>query len=240
MKKMFFILSLIFSGNALASAEISIGTLYDYMSGQQSTYLKRIRNQGDVTAFVKVAIHEITYDAAGQPQESAELTEGRRVLIASPSRMIIPANGVQATRLLFMGERDKERYFRVRFIPVLPKQEDGFDLDANSVQKEQQQVSAGVNILTGFGTIIFVMPKESRFDTRIIKTDTMTTVVNKGNATIVLDFFEECDGRKKNCSSPSKIHLLPNMQKQLMKKSDHLYRFELIEGDKSRNMVIGH
>jgi hypothetical protein len=23
-------------------------------------------------------------------------------------------------------------------------------------------------------------------------------------------------------------------------KSDHLYRFELIEGDKSRNMVIGH
>jgi hypothetical protein len=59
--------------------------------------------------------------------------------------MIIPANGVQATRLLFMGERDKERYFRVRFIPVLPKQEDGFDLDANSVQKEQQQVSAGVN-----------------------------------------------------------------------------------------------
>jgi len=212
MKKIFSIFFLICSGNALASAEISIGTLYDYMSGQQSTYLKRIRNQGDATAFVKVAIHEITYDAAGQPQESAELTEGRR----------------------FMGERDKERYFRVRFIPVLPKQEDGFDLDANSVHKEQQQVSAGVNILTGFGAIIFVMPRESRFDTQFIKTDTMTTVVNKGNATIVLDFFEECDGRKKNCSTPSKIHLLPNMQKQLMKKSDHLYRFELIEGDKSR------
>jgi len=219
MKKICFILSLIFSSNALASAEISIGTLYDYMSGQQSTYLKRIRNQGDATAFVKVAIHEITYDAAGQPQESAELTEGRRALIASPSRMIIPANGVQATRLLFMGERDKERYFRVRFIPVLPKQEDGFDLDA---------------------AIIFVMPKERRFDTQLIKADTMTTVVNKGNTTIVLDFFEECDGRVKNCSTPGKIHLLPNMKKQLMKKSDHLYRFELIEGDKSRNMVIGH
>lgn len=34
MKKIYFILSLIFSSNALASAEISIGTLYDYMSGQ--------------------------------------------------------------------------------------------------------------------------------------------------------------------------------------------------------------
>ncbi|WP_253852781.1 hypothetical protein ACFU5E_16890 [Aeromonas bestiarum] len=84
MNKIYFILSLIFSGNALASAEISIGTLYDYMSGQQSTYLKRIRNQGDATAFVKVAIHEISYDAAGQPQESAELTERRRALDCQP------------------------------------------------------------------------------------------------------------------------------------------------------------
>lgn len=102
MKRIYLIL-LLFSSHLFASAEISIGTLYDYMSGQQSTYLKRIRNQGDATAFVKVAIHEITYDEAGQPHESREMTEGRRALIASPSRMIIPANGVQATRLLYMG-----------------------------------------------------------------------------------------------------------------------------------------
>lgn len=81
-------------GNVFASAEISIGTLYDYMSGQQSTYLKRVRNQGDATAFVKVAIHEITYDSEGLSQESPELTEGNRALVASPSRLIVPANGV--------------------------------------------------------------------------------------------------------------------------------------------------
>lgn len=239
MRNLFFILLLMLSSNVLASAEISIGTLYDYMSGQQSTYLKRIRNQGDVTAFVKVAIHEITYDGAGQPHESPELTEGNRALIASPSRMIIPAKGMQATRLLYLGARDKERYFRVRFIPVLPRKEDGFDMDDQSIDG-QQQISAGVNILTGFGAIIFVMPKETRFDTGMIEADTMTTVVNNGNATIVLDFFEECDGRGKNCSTPGKIHLFPNMKKQLMKKKDHLYRFVLIEGDQSRNMVIGH
>ncbi|MDT9091332.1 hypothetical protein RSW97_25460, partial [Escherichia coli] len=76
---------------------------------------------------MKVAIHEITYDSTGQPRESPELSEGSRALVASPSRLIIPANGVQATRLLFMGERDRERYFRIRFIPVLPKAEDGFE-----------------------------------------------------------------------------------------------------------------
>ena len=239
MRNLFFILLLMLSGNVSASAEISIGTLFDYMAGQQGTYLKRIRNQGDTTAFVKVAIHEITYNGAGQPRESAELTEGNRALIASPSRLIIPAKGVQATRLLYMGARDKERYFRVRFIPVLPRKEDGFDMDDQSIDA-QQQVSAGVNILTGFGAIIFVMPKETRFDTKLIETDSMTTVVNNGNATIVLDFFEECDGRAKNCSTPGKIHLLPNMKKQLVKQKDHLYRFALIEGDQSRNMVIGH
>ncbi|WP_265452917.1 hypothetical protein [Aeromonas salmonicida] len=240
MKRIYLILLLMFSGNLFASAEISIGTLYDYMSGQQSTYLKRIRNQGDATAFVKVAIHEITYDEAGQPHESPELTEGRRALIASPSRMIIPANGVQATRLLYMGERDKERYFRVRFLPVLPKKEDGFDLDAQTGQDGQEQISAGVNIMTGFGSILFVIPKESCFDTQIINASTMATIKNKGNATIVLDFFEECDADGKNCSTPSKIHLLPNMKKQLVKKSGRLYKFELIEGDKSGNIVVGH
>ena len=59
MRNLFFILLLMLSGNVLASAEISIGTLFDYMAGQQGTYLKRIRNQGDTTAFVKVAIHEM-------------------------------------------------------------------------------------------------------------------------------------------------------------------------------------
>lgn len=171
MRKVYLILFLLFSGNASSSAEISIGTLYDYMSGQQSTYLKRVRNQGDATAFVKVAIHEIIYDSEGQPKESPELTEGNRALVASPSRLIIPANGVQASRFLFMGERDKERYFRVRFIPVLPKVEDGFDIDAATIKEEREQVSAGVNILTGFGSILFVMPRQSHFDTQIIEDD---------------------------------------------------------------------
>ncbi|WP_429195122.1 hypothetical protein [Aeromonas veronii] len=237
MGKLLLIILLLMCKNVSASAEIDIGTLYDYMDGQHSTYLKRVRNQGDSTAFVKVSIHEITYDSAGQPRESPELIEGNRALVASPSRMIIPANGVQATRLLFMGEREQERYFRVRFLPVLPKKEDGFDLDARA---EQEPMSAGVNIMTGFGSILFVMPNESRFDTQIINASTMTTIKNNGNATIVLDFFEECDAGGKNCSAPSKIHLLPNMKKLLIKKTDRLYRFELIEGDKRRNIVVGH
>ena len=46
--------------------------------------------------------------------------------MASPARLIVPAKGMQGTRLLHMGERDTERYFRVRFVPVVPEKEDEF------------------------------------------------------------------------------------------------------------------
>ena len=41
--------------------------------------------------------------------------------MASPARLIVPAKGMQGTRLLHMGGRDTERYFRVRFVPVVPE-----------------------------------------------------------------------------------------------------------------------
>jgi hypothetical protein len=46
--------------------------------------------------------------------------------MASPARLIVPAKGMQGTRLLHMGARDTERYFRVRFVPVVPEKEDEF------------------------------------------------------------------------------------------------------------------
>ncbi|AGM42870.1 hypothetical protein U876_18325 [Aeromonas hydrophila NJ-35] len=52
---------------------------------------------------VTVAIHEIFYDDAGQVQVLLALRKGERALLVSLSRMIIPANRVQETLLLFMG-----------------------------------------------------------------------------------------------------------------------------------------
>ncbi|MCE6985145.1 molecular chaperone, partial [Pseudomonas frederiksbergensis] len=75
------------------------------------------------TAFVKVSVVELVYDNQGQARE-VEM-DGRealqRGLVVSPARLIIPANGMQAVRLLYRVERDQERYFRLRFIPVLPE-----------------------------------------------------------------------------------------------------------------------
>jgi Mat/Ecp fimbriae periplasmic chaperone len=120
----------LFCLSAQAGPQINVGTVYDYLDADKSTYLKRVFNSGDATAFVKVNVLEIVYAADGTSQEIAieNAADGasRNGLMASPARLIVPAQGMQGTRLLYMGARDRERYFRVRFVPVVPEKEDEF------------------------------------------------------------------------------------------------------------------
>ncbi|MBS2784179.1 hypothetical protein [Aeromonas salmonicida] len=227
MKKIYLILFLILSGNALSSPDISVGTLYDYMSAEKSTLLKRVRNIGDETAFVKITLAEIVYGADGVPKERELPKEGLRQLVTSPSRLIIPASSMQATRFIYIGERERERYFRVRFVPVKPQDDEITEL------LPQQKISAGVSILTGFGTILFVAPKETRYDTRIDHDNGALYVENRGNATVILDYLELCDIKETSCSQPEKMHLLPGVKKRVSEDATRTVRFELIEGKKS-------
>ncbi|WP_368174364.1 hypothetical protein [Aeromonas sp. s13] len=227
MNKIFTVLLFIFSSNALASPDISVGTLYDYMSAEKTTLLKRVRNLGDETAFVKITLAEIIYDADGVPKERELPDEGVRQLVTSPSRLIIPAGGMQATRFIYMGVRERERYFRVRFVPVKPQDDEITELPP------QQQISAGVSIMTGFGTILFVAPKETRYDTQIDRKNGVLYVENRGNATVILDYLELCDQKESSCSQPEKMHLLPGVKKRVSQEATRTVRFELIEGKKS-------
>ncbi len=134
---------------------------------------------------------------------------------------------MQATRFIYMGERERERYFRVRFVPVKPQDDEITGLPP------QQQISAGVSIMTGFGTILFVAPKETRYDTRIDRENGVLYVENRGNATVILDYLELCDKKETSCSQPEKMHLLPGVKKRVSEEATRMVRFELIEGKKS-------
>ncbi|MGH8329589.1 MAG: molecular chaperone, partial [Pseudomonas sp.] len=93
-----------FSLNVQAGPNINIGVVYDYLSGNNSTYLKRVYNSGDSTAFVKINVLEIIYNADGTSSEVPVKVQAdssaRDGLMASPARLIIPAQGMQGTRLL--------------------------------------------------------------------------------------------------------------------------------------------
>lgn len=90
---------------AIGAPELNVGALYDYLDSGKSTLLKRVRNSGDTTAFVKVSVAELVYDSDGNAREVD--TEGlpleQRGLVASPARLIVPAQGMQAVRLVYRG-----------------------------------------------------------------------------------------------------------------------------------------
>ncbi|MCF5144468.1 molecular chaperone [Pseudomonas sp. PA-6-1D] len=230
-----------------AGPAINVGVVYDYLEGDRSSYLKRVYNGGTSTAFIKVNVLEIVYNADGTSREVpvASMTDAkgsttnRDGLMASPARLIVPAGGRQGTRLLYMGQRDKERYFRVRFIPVVPEKEDDFAVTDAERAEYKDALAAGVNVMAGYGTVFFVRPQDTRFDTRISETASQYTMRNAGNSVVVLDEFRDCSVTKKTeCEATTKHHILPGRQLVLEKKSERQFNFQLIEGRNKKTMTV--
>lgn len=245
MNKLIFALVLgLCASAAHAGPSINIGGVYDYMDGDKSNYMKRIYNGGDKTAFVRVNILEMTFDAKGKATETLLNSSGadasqRKGLIASPARLIIPAKGMQATRLLYLGDRDRERYYRVRFVPVVPEKEDQFNISEAERETYKETMSAGVNIMAGYGAIFFVRPKNTRFDTKIQDGATEYRVENAGNSTIVLDEFKDCSAKQtSDCKDTRIIHIRPGKSFSVIKEAGRIYQFKLAEGSSIKELSI--
>ncbi|MHC8375727.1 molecular chaperone [Pseudomonas sp. MDT1-16] len=226
-----------------AGPQINVGTVYDYLDADKSTYLKRVFNSGDATAFVKVNVLEIVYDADGTtreiPVENAADGASRNGVMASPARLIVPAQGMQGTRLLYMGERDRERYFRVRFVPVVPEKEDDFVVTQDEREDYKKSLSAGVNLMTGFGTIFFVRPKDARFETAVNETDSRYELRNNGNTVVIVDEFKSCSlTEEADCGATTKHHVMAGKTFGFDKEKGREYRFFLIEGDSKKTQKI--
>lgn len=217
--------------------QLNIGSLYEYFDGNRSTSLKRIYNSGDTAAFVKITVAELVYAADGTVSEVPldGLPAEQRSLIASPARVIVPPDGMQQVRLLYRGERLSERYFRLRFIPVLPETGDGFGLTSEQARQYNEALSAGVNILAGYGAVMFVKPAQTTYATEVVHESGRFIVPNKGNATVVLDHFNDCDRNGQHCAAPTKHHIRPGKSLSFEKKTGRSYRFVLQEGPQSRH-----
>lgn len=229
---------------AQAGPQINVGVVYDYLDGDKSTYMKRLFNGGTSTAFVKVDILEILYNEDGSYQEvplqDQDGVLAKNGLMASPARLIVPANAMQGTRLLFMGDRDKERYFRVRFVPVVPEAEDEFAVSAEEREEyKKERVAAGVKVLAGFGTVFFVRPKDTRFETVIDDSANRYLLRNNGNSVVVIDEFKDCLAKKDNdCRPTTKHHVMAGRTFAFDKEPGREYRFDLIEGTQKKVVEI--
>ncbi|CRM58894.1 MULTISPECIES: pilus assembly protein [Pseudomonas] len=229
--------------SAQAGPNINIGDFYDYLRGDKSTYLKRVFNGGTKTAFVKVNVTEMLYKPDGSYDEVPLKLEAdgsvRNGLVASPARLIVPADGMQSTRFVFIGERDSERYFRVRYLPVAPEKDDGFGVTDEERKAYEETLVGGVQVMAGYGTVFFVRPKDSRFDTRVENGGQRYTLRNAGNTVVVVDEFKDCAANDRtSCAPTTKNHIFPGRVFSFEKQAGRTYRFYLVEGTTQRIVEI--
>lgn len=229
--------------SAQAGPNINIGDFYDYLRGDKSTYLKRVFNGGTKTAFVKVNVTEMLYKPDGSYDEVRLKLEAdgsvRNGLVASPARLIVPADGMQSTRFVFIGERDSERYFRVRYLPVAPEKDDGFGVTDEERKAYEETLVGGVQVMAGYGTVFFVRPKDSRFDTRVENGGQRYTLRNAGNTVVVVDEFKDCAANDRtSCAPTTKNHIFPGRVFSFEKQAGRTYRFYLVEGTTQRIVEI--
>ena len=230
-----------FSFHVNAGPDISIGTMYDYLGPERSTLLKRIRNLGDASAFVSVSLAEIHFDKEGRASEVAlEGSAGeQRALIVTPTRLILAAGGTQSARLIFRGDREQERYFRLRFTPVMPGRGNDFGLDDRAVEAYRAKLDAQLSVLAGYGTVLLVSPKSPRFQTSILDTSRQITVGNRGNATVVLEELRDCAPDGSECSAPATVHVRPGSTFEIKRLPGRVHRFERVEGGKRKAFEYG-
>lgn len=232
----------LFCLGAQAAPKIHVGVVYDYMDAGKSTYMKRVFNGGTSTAFVKVNILEMIYNDDGTyrevPLQNQADATARDGLMASPARLIVPANGTQGTRLLFMGNRDRERYFRVRFVPVVPQTEDEFAVSEQEREAFKDSLAAGVQILAGYGTVFFVRPAQTRFSSEIHHDARRYALRNNGNSVVVIDEFRDCAANAQDCRPTTKHHVMAGRSFGFDKEPGREYHFSVIEGTETKKVEI--
>lgn len=155
-------------------------------------------------------------------------------LISTPPRLIIPAGGMQTNRLVFTGSREKERYYRVRYIPVVPESTKEFGISSTDAKKYQDEINAGVTVMSGFGTIVTVHPDRVRFDTRITNSGNQLSITNHGNASVIIEGLKSCDRDYKRCDNGVIVQLRPGKTLKRSSSLDRVWQYTLIEGDQKK------
>jgi hypothetical protein len=221
---------------------IHIGSLFEFLDPDHQTVLKRVRNSGDATAFVRVEINEVVYDKEGKPTEHpidktriGSNDKDHHALVSSPDRLIVPAGGQSATRLVREGNLDQERYYRIRFIPVIPEKPEEFALNEKEADEYRKSLRAGVKIVTGYGMILIVRPELPRYHTQLSESGSEYAVHNLGDSTIVMSNYRDCRTAA-DCSEYRTLYVRPGQQERITKQPGHTYSYELREGSEKRDM----
>lgn len=211
----------------MASASITLDSMHAYLPPNRSTGELSVYNMSSATAYVRVDVIEMTLTG---DELNAEPGEIEKALLASPNRLIVPAGGRQVVRLIVLGERERERYFRVRFVPVAPKKADGFDISDEDESEASKTMHAELSIQVGYGARAVVAPRSPAFATRIVSVDGDYVIHNDGDSTIYLDEYRSCVRESSDCRDLPRERVDPHGNLRLPNEPGRYRSFKIKEG----------
>ena len=118
----------------------------------------------------------------------------KRSLIATPKKLIIPANSKKTVRLVSLDEADKtDRIFRVDFSPALGK------LKAKS---------SGIKVLIAYQSLVIIRPAKPVATITAQRKGDVIVFRNIGNTNAILQNGTQCDPKDKTQCQPLTNHRL--------------------------------
>lgn len=147
--------------------------------------VKVINNGGEV-GYVQVDVFEVRNPGTEQEERIKVIDPDSIKLIASPSKLMIPANSQKLVRIVNLDTAaTQESIYRINITPVLPP-----------LQEEEGSV---VRIVVAYQLLVITDPAQPKEELDITRSGYRLTVNNKGNTNVLFSDGKQCDKDGDNC-----------------------------------------
>ncbi|MBO1386538.1 hypothetical protein BVJ60_17395 [Vibrio cholerae] len=229
-----FILKIISLNIAIASdvieetSSVRLDSLYQKIDSEKNFADIRVYNDSSELSFVSVSVLEILNP--GEKVENFKNPEFGRGPILSSKAIVIPSGSSKSIRVYYPEEieRVEDRFFRIRFSPVLPSKEYGFTED--EINSAKENLSSKVNVSIGWGHLLVVGKQNPKlaYEAKIIENNTFISLENTGDSLLTFKSILACS-KDKECSVIAKGTRLIKKHTKKVKLSDELLKSKKID-----------
>ncbi len=159
-----------------------------------------VHNVGSDTAYVELQIYRL--DNPGLPTQKFVTLEDNPLqlgLIATPSKLIVPAGQTRIVRALYLGPPPtSDIVYQVVIKPVTGQ--------LVALASPSSKVTTGVQMIIAYGVTLYMRPINLDYTITAVRKGTALTLTNKGNTTVVVGECQQCtDKDQKKCSIISNL-----------------------------------
>lgn len=181
---------------AINTAVAGIGlseSIVDFSDPRKLRHDIWVINDGKERAYVAIEPAEILNPGLPGEKRVSEPDPEKRGLLVSPTRLILEPQQRRMIRLVVIGDRQKERIYRIKIHPVMPPPGTG--------QEKAPPTKSGIaiKVMTGYDALVIVRPPEARANIETRREGDELVFRNTGNTNALLFNGTQCDREGKNC-----------------------------------------